>query len=82
MVLQVQQAGIRSETGLHYRVVGFVEKYYPYVLLSAAVGENQDTSQKRIDAWKKRFVAGAQIWLSTHIMSTILDLPLNSRRCC
>ena len=59
MVLQVQQTGIRSETGLHYRVVSFVKKYYPDVLMSAAVGENQDTSQKRIDAWRKGFVAGA-----------------------
>jgi prophage antirepressor-like protein len=59
MVLQAQHAGLRNETDLHYRVVAFIKSYYPDALLTAGLGELQNTSQKRIDSYKKGYRKGS-----------------------
>ena len=53
-----EQLGIDNEAQLHYKVIAFIRKYYPEALLIAALGELQDSSEKRIDAWKRGFRAG------------------------
>ena len=43
---------IGNETGLHYKVVDLMRKYYPDSILVAGLGENQDTDDKRLDLYK------------------------------
>ena len=44
---------IENETDLHYKVVQYISRFYPEAIIVAGRGENQDTSQKRINSWKK-----------------------------
>jgi len=50
--------GLNSETALHYKVIDFIRHHYPDALLAPGLGELQDTSHKRIDAYKKGYLAG------------------------
>ena len=49
---------ISNEKELHYKVVNLIRNYYPNSILVAAMGENQDTEEKRLDSWKKGFQRG------------------------
>ena len=49
---------LRSETDLHIKVVKFIRANYPNILIDAGLGELQDSSEKRIEAWKKGYTAG------------------------
>jgi prophage antirepressor-like protein len=49
---------LRSESDLHYKVVNFVRRFFPHALLVVCGGENQDTSAKRCDAWRKGYRGG------------------------
>ena len=49
---------IENEYDLHTKVVEFVRKRYPSALITAGLGELQDTSRKRIDSWKKGYQKG------------------------
>ena len=49
---------ISNEKELHYKVVQLIRKYYPDAILVAAMGENQDTEEKRLDSFKKGFQRG------------------------
>ena len=49
---------IGNETDLHYKVVQLIRNYYPDSLLVAGLGENQDTEDKRLDSYKKRYQRG------------------------
>ena len=49
---------ISNEKELHHKVVQLIRKYYPDVILVAAMGENQDTDEKRIDSWKCGYQRG------------------------
>ena len=44
---------IENETDLHVKVVSFLKKRLPYSIFVAPLGENQDTSIKRIDSFNK-----------------------------
>ena len=37
-----------DEYDLHTKVVQFIRRFYPEILMTAGVGENQDTKDKRI----------------------------------
>ena len=50
---------IENETDLHVKVVSFLKKRYPHSLFSVSLGENQDTSFKRIDSFKKGYQRGS-----------------------
>ena len=50
---------IENETDLHAKVVSFLQKRYPYSIFTATLGENQDTSRKRIDSHKKCYLRGS-----------------------
>ena len=52
------QMMIMNETDLHKKVVDYLRKYYPDVLFNATLGENQDTSHKRIESFEKGYKAG------------------------
>ena len=49
---------IESETDLHVKVVSFLKKRYPHSLFTVTLGENQDTTFKRIDSFKKGYLRG------------------------
>ena len=66
---------ISNETQLHYKVVDLIRKYYPESLLVAGLGENQDTSDKRLDSYKKGYMRGQPDLI-------ILDYNLYSKGLC
>ena len=47
---------IENEMDLHVKVVSFLKKRYPHSLFTVTLGENQDTSFKRIDSFKKGYL--------------------------
>ena len=49
---------ISNEKELHYKVVQLIRKYYPDAILVAAMGENQDIEEKRLDSYRKGFQRG------------------------
>ena len=49
---------IENETDLHVKVVSFLKKRFPYSIFVAPLGENQDTSIKRIDSFNKSYIKG------------------------
>ena len=49
---------ISNEKELHYKVVNLIRNYYPDSILVAAMGENQDTEEKRLDSYKKGYQRG------------------------
>ena len=49
---------ISNEKELHYKVVNLIRNYYPDTILVAAMGENQDTEEKRLDSYKKGYQRG------------------------
>ena len=50
---------IESELDLHIKVVSFLKKRYPNSIFTATLGENQDTSKKRIESHKKGYLRGS-----------------------
>ena len=38
---------IKNEMDLHQKVVSYIRKYYPDVMINASLGENQDSSEKK-----------------------------------
>ena len=49
---------IENEMDLHSKVVELIRNCYPDALLVPGLGENQDTSEKRINSWKKGYMRG------------------------
>ena len=49
---------ISNEKELHYKVVQLIRNYYPDAILVAAMGENQDTEDKRLDSYRQGFQRG------------------------
>ncbi|CAB4009480.1 phage repressor [Paramuricea clavata] len=49
---------IESEFDLHVRVVRYIRRFYPDALITAGLGELQDTSSKRIASWRKGYQKG------------------------
>ena len=47
---------IECETDLHTKVVSFLKKRFPDSIFTATLGENQDTSKKRIESYKKGYL--------------------------
>ncbi|CAB3995449.1 Hypothetical predicted protein [Paramuricea clavata] len=50
------QIRLLNETELHYKVVEYLRKYYPDAIVIAGLGENQDTSYKRINSARKGYL--------------------------
>ena len=49
---------IENEPVLYVKVVSFLKKRFPYSIFVASLGENQDTSIKRIDSFNKGYIKG------------------------
>jgi len=49
---------IENETDLHYKVVQYIRRFYPYSIIIAGLGENQDTPTERMNSWKKGYMKG------------------------
>ena len=49
---------IEDEYDLHCKVVQYIRRFYPQLLLIAGLGELQDTPAKRIKSWKKGYQKG------------------------
>ena len=49
---------IEDEYDLHTKVVQFIRRFYPNAIMSAGLGELQDTKNKRIDSFKKGYMKG------------------------
>ena len=49
---------VNNEFDLHTRVVAFIRKKYPEVIIIPGLGELQTTSDLRIKAWQKGYTAG------------------------
>ena len=50
---------IENQMDLHVKVASFLKKRYPHSLFTITLGENQDTSKKRIDSYKKGYLRGS-----------------------
>ena len=50
---------IENETDLHVKVVSFLKKRNPYSLFTVTLGENQNTSIKRIESYRKGYLRGS-----------------------
>ena len=49
---------IENEMDLHSKVVNLIRNFYPDAIMVPGLGENQDTSEKRINSWKKGYTRG------------------------
>ena len=49
---------IENEMDLHSKFVELIRNFYPDSILVPGLGENQDTSEKRINSWKKGYQRG------------------------
>ena len=49
---------IEDEYDLHTKVVQYIRHFYPNVVMTPGLGENQDTSSKRIESYKKGYQKG------------------------
>ncbi len=43
---------IKNEMDLHQKVIAYIRKYNPDVMMNASLGENQDSSEKVIKSYK------------------------------
>ncbi len=53
-----QQVSLVNETDLRHKIVEFIRKRYPDVLIVAGLGENQSTSEMRLESWRKGCTKG------------------------
>lgn len=53
-----KQININTEDDLHKKVVKFIRKNTGFLLITATLGENQNTSYKRIESWEKGYTKG------------------------
>jgi prophage antirepressor-like protein len=56
--LQDKQLSLMNETDLHYQVIKHIREWYPNVIIIPGLGEYQDSSGKRCDAWSKGYIGG------------------------
>ena len=49
---------IENEMDLHSKVVNLIRNFYPEAIMVPGLGENQDTSDKRINSWKMGYMRG------------------------
>ena len=52
------QLHVLNETDLHHKLVEFIRSRYPDTLIIAGLGENQITSEMRLDSWRKGYTKG------------------------
>lgn len=75
---------LRNEAELHHKVINFIRRFFPHALIAACLGELQDTPQKRIDSWRKGYLAGTPdiLILNHHAKWNGFAIELKSPRGC
>ena len=53
-----KQMSLMNETDLHYKVVEFIRRFWMEAIIVPGLGELQDTSTKRVMAWRKGYTKG------------------------
>ncbi len=53
-----QQVSLINETDLHHKTVELIRRRYPDALIVAGLGENQTTTETRIESWRKGYTKG------------------------
>ncbi|CAB4002554.1 Uncharacterized phage-encoded [Paramuricea clavata] len=64
-----KQMKLLNETDLHYAVVRYIRRFHPNALIVAALGEYQDTAQRRCDAYRKGYIGGQPDLIITNPMN-------------
>ena len=49
---------VKNEKELHFELCNFVRAAYPHARISPGLGENQDSSQKRTESYRKGYMRG------------------------
>ena len=81
-VIRPPQIQIINEKDLHYKVVNFIRRFHPDAIVIAGLGELQDTSQKRTDAFYKGYVGGQPdiVIMNKHNSYAGFAIELKTRR--
>jgi hypothetical protein len=58
-----------NETDLHYVVVRYIRRFHPEALIVVGLGEYQDTTQRRSDAYRKGYIGGQPDLIITNPMN-------------
>ena len=56
--LRYKQLILLNESDFHYAVVRYIRRFHPDAVIIPGLGEYQDTSTRRCDAWKKGYKGG------------------------
>ena len=64
-----KQLKLLNETDLHYAVVRYIRRFHPDALIVPGLGEYQDTSQRRCDAYRKGYICGQPDLIITNPMN-------------
>jgi hypothetical protein len=64
-----KQLKLLNETDLHYAVVRYIRRFYPKALIVPGLGEYQDTSFRRCDAFSKGYTGGHPDLIITNPMN-------------
>ena len=64
-----KQLKLLNETDLHYAVVRYIRRFHPEALIVAGLGEYQDTSFRRCDAYRKGYIGGQPDLIITNPMN-------------
>ena len=67
---------IENETDLHVKVVSFLKKRFPHSIFVASLGENQDTSIKRIDSFNKGYIKGTPDLIINNLHKYYTGFPI------
>ena len=65
-----KQLKLLNETDLHYAVVRYTRRLYPKAIIVPGLGEYQDTTQRRCDAYRKGYTGGQPDLIITNPMNS------------
>ena len=67
---------IENELDFHIKVFSFLKKMYPNSIFTATLGENQDTSKKRIESHKKGYLRGSPDLIINNLHKHYTEFPI------
>ena len=71
-----KQLKLINETDLHYAVVRYIRRFHPDALIIAGLGEYQDTTSRRCDAFHKGYKGGQPDLIITNTMNGYSGLAI------
>ena len=79
MMRRSPQLSLKTEKDLRTKIVSFLRSKFPWVPIIPGLGEFQDTSDRRLEAWAKGYFGGSQICSSSRPAKEVgLALELKS----